>query len=139
MRMYAGALQRMESRTRRFLGVTALEFRFYEWATELNTSWFLQDPTSIVLTYMDKDGADQTFSAITFRDQAFCVDPEPSDRKYDTEITLTLTSQAYVRDDLNNVTLELVAQWYENRGDQNIRGVPHWIESVCANHAWQSF
>lgn len=139
LKMYESALQWVESRTRRFLGTTELTYTFDSWCDILRTSWYLipVDGT-ISMTYIDTDEAEQTYTDITFVKQKFTLGDEPTDREPGSTITLEITSRPYLREDLSSAVLLLTAQWYENRGDQNIRGTPHWINSICGLHSYQT-
>lgn len=137
--IYKSALQWVESRTRRFLSTTDLQFEFTTWSRALHTSWYVWlDTDTLDFQYTDTDGNLKSYTDITFTDQCFSVGHEPLDRKPASPIKLQFTSRPYLRDDLRNAVLLLTAQWYENRGDQNIRGTPHWIDSICGLHSYQS-
>lgn len=112
---------------------------FFGWDAELTTSWFVGEADDLQITYRDTDGINKQYTDITFcQDGTFRLGDPPTGRDESMPCTFEFTVQPYVREDLNDMALALTAQWYENRGDQNLRGVPHWIEAVCANHAWQS-
>lgn len=137
--IYDAALARIESRTRRFLRAVTIDYKYNDWINDFRVGYGV-DISSAGITYKDGAGDTQTYTGdIAIKGQCIVIGEKPDDYPDNGLITLSIEAVKYERLDLDNMVLMLTAQWYENRGDQNIKGGPEWIERVCFNHAWQSF
>lgn len=134
--IYMSALKYIEARTRRFIAGGTIEYSSDQWHEEIKVGKKFLSLYFTTRRYKDKNGSIIQIDPSIEKDK-ICLGSKPDDFAGDLAIKATISPAG--NDTLRNATLMLTAQWFENRGDQNLRGTPHWIEKICGTFAYQSF
>lgn len=135
--IYDSALSWIEGRTRRYLQDITIEVLSDEWVEMYRLPDREASTTDLELKYVAADTTEKTISTAYINCGVVHLGYKPDD--FSSEMTLTVNSTASSEKALDHAILLLTAMWYENRGDQNIRGVPAWIDRICGTFTSQRF
>lgn len=136
--MYDGALNWVQARTRILLADSTLTIKTDDWLCTYQVPKRFSTIALSAFSYTDtSDATIEPSDATVALSGLATFGDEPAD--FDSNLNATFALTAAANEAMENVVLMLTAQWYENRGDQSIRGVPVWIEKVCGTYAYQSF
>lgn len=136
------AIRQAEGRTRRYIQDYTMEVTSSTW---LDCIAIPKHCASVEVTeakYKDADDTTHTFTERITPQRGrhghyslalpFC----PEDFRGEMEIAITIKAERIPA--LHQAVLMLIGQWYENRGDQNIRGTPRWIDTILGTFAYQT-